>query len=243
MEEYYVYLHKIPNTDIVFYVGKGKGSRAYDLKKRSVLHKRYVSKHGCDVEIVLDKISESRAFLQEILGIKHYKPICNFTIGGGGVSGYKRSTKEKNEISKRMKGSLNHRYGKAGTMLDKKQKDSALNKLRFKVYSVRKGKTLEQIYGKKKSENIIVKLSGKTPWNKDKKWDLGFKEKLSLAHGGKLIQVFNKQDNQLVDSMINMSECARKYNVRQSVLQRYLAKTRNQFSKRNKIGFYFKYKD
>ena len=60
MDNYYVYLHKTKNG-IPFYVGKGKGYRAWS-KTRNNSWKEFVNTIGeYDVEIVNDKLSEQQS--------------------------------------------------------------------------------------------------------------------------------------------------------------------------------------
>lgn len=90
MNEYYVYAHKRLDNNTIFYVGKGKGDRAYIKSNRSEYWKRIVSK--CDYEVLfLDKnLCEEDAYKLEIIHIATLKQkgFCeaNFTDGGDGVN-------------------------------------------------------------------------------------------------------------------------------------------------------------
>ena len=89
---FYVYMHIRLDNGNVFYVGKGRGNRAYS-KNRSDYWKSIVDKHDYKVVIVQDNMSEKDAFAKEILMIKWYSARnqceANFTLGGEGLSGYK----------------------------------------------------------------------------------------------------------------------------------------------------------
>jgi hypothetical protein len=241
-DKFYVYIHRALDSNQVYYVGKGSGTRAFDLNKRSKYHRGVIKKYGCIVEIVIEHLTHERALIQEILGIKYYHPRCNFTKGGEGVQGYERTQQDKDNISFRMKGDKNHRFGKVGTMKGKKQSSIAMDKLQTLVYGKRKGKTHIEIYGKEKAEEIRLKSLNHEAWNSGVSWSSKMRDKLSLAHGGKVILVFLKINNHLIDEVFNMSKCAEKYGVGKSVIQRYLT-GRNQFHKKNKCLYWFKYKE
>lgn len=63
----------------MFYVGKGKNKRAWQLKENLFFLKMYNS-HVCDVRIVLDHLSESDAFNKEIELIKFYREKTDFRL-------------------------------------------------------------------------------------------------------------------------------------------------------------------
>ena len=53
MEQYYVYTHLNPKTKEIFYVGIGKGNRAWNQwAGRNKFWENYVNKYGFEVEIV-----------------------------------------------------------------------------------------------------------------------------------------------------------------------------------------------
>lgn len=104
-KEYYVYAHYRLDNFTPFYIGKGKGRRAYRTK-RNKHHDRIVEKHGYAVIILYDCLSEEEAFELEratieylvfvegyginIKGFAQYEDnyLTNTTWGGEGVSGY-----------------------------------------------------------------------------------------------------------------------------------------------------------
>ena len=120
--EFYVYEHIRLDNMTCFYVGKGKGERAYDLE-RNDHHDRISNRHGHAVVIIKDKLTEKQAFRLErdtiedyifnlgygidIDGYRDYsnnKYLTNMTFGGEGPSGRKFSDKTKRKMSKAKKG-------------------------------------------------------------------------------------------------------------------------------------------
>jgi len=94
MSDFYVYVHRKATTGEVFYVGKGKGRRAYITSARSDWWHRTVKKHGHVVEIVAYGLQEWYAFELEVELIALYGRrdrgdgvLLNVTDGGEGASG------------------------------------------------------------------------------------------------------------------------------------------------------------
>lgn len=87
--EFYVYIHRKKSNNDVFYVGKGKGKRAYDTSSRSEYWKRVYLKHGRIVEIIESGLSECDAFELEKEMIIFYRnngyKLANLTDGGEGA--------------------------------------------------------------------------------------------------------------------------------------------------------------
>ena len=120
--EFYVYEHIRLDNMTPFYVGKGKGERAYDLE-RNDHHDRISNRHGHAVLIIKDNLTEEEAFELErdtiedyvfnlgyginIDGYRDYsnnKYLTNCTWGGEGSSGYKFSEESKQKMSESQKG-------------------------------------------------------------------------------------------------------------------------------------------
>jgi len=92
---FYVYVHKKKTTGEVFYVGKGKGSRANSKTNRSNYWKSTVKKHGHIVEYIEVDLQEWAAFEIESNLISLYGrkdiglgPLVNLSDGGEGSAGH-----------------------------------------------------------------------------------------------------------------------------------------------------------
>jgi hypothetical protein len=110
MLEYYVYCHRNPLTNEIFYIGKGKNQRAYNSQSRGKHWKNYVKKNGIPiVEILYKNLNEEQSLIIEKemidkLGRKDLGlgKLINETDGGDGISGLKHNdeTKEKIKLSR-----------------------------------------------------------------------------------------------------------------------------------------------
>lgn len=85
-KRYYVYEWYVKGTGEVFYIGKGTGGRAKQLKENKYFLSMYKT-HDCDYRIIRDNLTESQAFGYEIELIDHYKKntdfrVTNMTPGG-----------------------------------------------------------------------------------------------------------------------------------------------------------------
>lgn len=104
---FYVYEHIRLDTNTVFYVGKGKGRRCFESRRRNQHWKRVVAKSGgFDVRVVVDKIDEELAFLAEQELIAKLKSqgasLTNMTDGGEGSSGYRHTDDARTKFSETM---------------------------------------------------------------------------------------------------------------------------------------------
>jgi hypothetical protein len=112
---FYVYEHWRPDKGVCFYVGKGSGTRAYNMSSREPHHKAIRKKlmaMGLSVEIRIfaSNLTEVEAFEVERERIAHFRSkgscLSNITDGGGGTSGHRHTdeTKEKMRISQGKRG-------------------------------------------------------------------------------------------------------------------------------------------
>lgn len=111
-EVFYVYIHRRGTSDgTVFYVGKGKGKRAWNFTQRSKLWKRVNEKHGTFVQIVATGLEEAASLQKEIELIQWYGRIdmktgtlVNHTDGGEGTTGHVHTEEYKRNASSRTTG-------------------------------------------------------------------------------------------------------------------------------------------
>lgn len=76
VQDYYVYLHKDKPSGVPFYVGKGRGKRAWSHYRNDLWREKVKDLKGAyDVEIVEDKLTEREAHDLEITLILKYKRI------------------------------------------------------------------------------------------------------------------------------------------------------------------------
>jgi hypothetical protein len=107
--EFYVYVWR-DSVGVPFYVGKGKGRRAYDATTRSKEFKEIYAQGGCAVEIVDWFIHESQAHAHEVELIERYGRrefggiLINKTDGGEGIGGWVPSEEWRAKLSARMRG-------------------------------------------------------------------------------------------------------------------------------------------
>ena len=106
--EFYVYLHRKCTDGTPFYVGKGKGKRAWNFSKRNNKWTNIFNKYGVKVEILYDGLEEKDAFAIEVETIQKLRnegfDLANLTDGGEGSSGTIVSEHTRKLISQRHKG-------------------------------------------------------------------------------------------------------------------------------------------
>lgn len=101
-KEFYIYEHWRPDKDVCFYVGKGKGRRAWRMLGRNNHHVAILRKLAAggmlvDVRIVFRGLSESEAFHAERQRVSLYgvSALANQTGGGDGVLLPDEATRQK----------------------------------------------------------------------------------------------------------------------------------------------------
>ena len=186
MNNYYIYFHINETSGEVFYVGKGKGKRAWHKSGRNQYWKNIVKKYGYRVDIIHTDLSEKRAFDWEKLYISMFgrENLCNLTDGGDGSSGAIRSDDFKLNLKIKNSGENNPFYGK-------KHSEETIKKFSNSL----KGK-ISPRKGYKFTEEELIKHSeirkGKTSWNKGLKWSEESKIKMSKSQKGKKLSEQHK---------------------------------------------------
>ena len=110
---FYNYSHTKPDGN-VFYIGKGKGKRAWFLYNRNTHWQRTVNKHGLpQIKILANWEKEEKAMVFEkflIASARYFGfKLTNKTNGGDGTSGLKR-----NDLSTYNRTRINPLAGKSG---------------------------------------------------------------------------------------------------------------------------------
>lgn len=109
---FYVYEHWRLDRDECFYVGKGKGRRAYARDGRNIHWTNIVAKlertgFAYEVRFVATGLTEDDALLLEMERISFWKDksdLCNKTDGGDGVRGLVMSQDTRKKMSEKAKG-------------------------------------------------------------------------------------------------------------------------------------------
>ena len=112
---FYNYLHTKPNGE-VFYIGKGKGNRAWSFYRKNPYWNNIVNKYGKPKVTILAKWEEeNKAFEFEkflIISAKHFNfKLSNKTNGGDGICGMKHSQVTKSKMSTKRSGKNNPMFG------------------------------------------------------------------------------------------------------------------------------------
>lgn len=146
MNQFYTYFHTRNDTGAVFYVGKGKGDRAYD-NLRNIFWKRVSQKHGHTVHIAANWSTDEEAIQHERFLIQCFRdlgcPLTNLTDGGEGVSGFKHTAESKARLIACLVGrvmSPESRKKISLTLTGRKLSQETKNKLRANKLSYWKNK-------------------------------------------------------------------------------------------------------
>ena len=176
MANFYVYEHWRLDRDECFYVGKGKGGRAYKMRDRNSHHQAIMAKlsregSGMEVRMVETGLTEDEAFFIEVERISFWRglgiDLANHTNGGDGVSGLKMSDEARAKMSAAKKGMVGN-----VTMLGKRHSEET------------KAKMSAAHKGVKKSPEHAAKVGLR---HKGKTFAVSqeAKDKISISHLGK----------------------------------------------------------
>lgn len=156
--EHYVYIHRRMSDGKVFYVGKGKGRRAYEKHNRSEWWKAIERKHGRIVDFYIEGVSDQYAKYLEVKLIDMFAycgvELVNMTVGGDGCSGYSHSDKSIKSIKE--SNNPNTVYSSTGQAYD--GLSSAVAHM------------IELGYVKASASNISYSCSGKILTAYDRRW-------------------------------------------------------------------------
>jgi hypothetical protein len=193
---FYVYEHWRPDRDECFYVGKGRGRRANDMRRsRNRFHKFIQDKLSrmdmcVEVRLVADGLQEHEAFALEVKRIAFWRSsgadLANMTDGGEGPSGRKHTEEWKRENGDRARGRTQSPEARA------KISASAIGNTRSlgtKKSAEAIEKTASFHRGKTRSEETCRKISEAkraNPTLKGRKIPAHIVEKIRIANTGKL---------------------------------------------------------
>lgn len=177
---YYVYEWFIVGTGEVFYVGKGKNKRAWQLKENSFFMKMYNS-HETDVRIVHKNLNEQKAFELEIELIKYYRENTNYRLTNITKGGNQPPSTLGIKMSK-----------------DTKNKIGYANKIAYKNPEIRKklSESLKKFYNTDKGKKVASARNKKNMENKE------IRKKISQSNK----KYFSIEENRIKKS-IQMKEC------------------------------------
>jgi len=159
--DFYVYVHKKKTDGSVFYVGKGKGKRAWKKSCRNEWWKRIEEKHGRTVEIIARGLSEDEAFALEAKAIAAYgrDNLCNLTDGGEGGKSPSEDTRKK--MSAAHKGKIvseitkeRHRVASTGRRHSEETKEKLRRINLGKVYGPKSEEVRRKISEAKKGQKF-----------------------------------------------------------------------------------------
>jgi hypothetical protein len=145
-QTYYVYEHWRLDKDECFYVGKGKGNRAYIRSGRgshwhNIIHKLERIGSAYEVRIVRTGLTEKEAFALEKERIAFWRDkvdLANKTDGGDGVSGLKMS----DEAKAKMRAA---KIGKPGNITTLGMKFSDETKAKMRAAAIGKPKSAQHV--------------------------------------------------------------------------------------------------
>jgi len=164
---FYVYEHWRPDRDECFYVGKGHGNRANQMRPRNAYHcaiQEKLSRLGTCVEVrvIADGLSEDEAFFIEKSRIAFWRSdgadLANMTDGGEGFTGGRITPEGREKIRKRHLGRVNSPETRKKISLSKKG-HLVSEETRAKISASKKGRKQSEA-----SKAALLKANtGRTP--------------------------------------------------------------------------------
>lgn len=155
--EYYVYAHYLTGESLPFYIGKGKGNRAYDLKGRSRFWNRK-AKNGFDVVFLHTNLTEGESLLLETEMIRFYGRrdngtgcLVNHTDGGDGL------INPSEEVRKKISNANKERF--KDSEFRKKFSEAQRNKVIKESTKTKMSESQTKRFKSAEERNILKKLS------------------------------------------------------------------------------------
>ena len=232
VNDYCVYLHIKLTNKIPFYVGKGKIDRANTKFGRSKWWNTTVDKHGYDVIILEEDLTEKESLEKEVYWINKFGrkdlglgTLVNLTDGGEGISGFKH-TKESIELI-----SVNNARGFLGRTHNEETKKKMSESSKGNTYASGHTKTIDGLKKISETSKGNTNMLGKTHSDESKK-------KISNSKMGQGNKVVLKLDlnNNLIDIYESLNIAAEINNTTIGMIGRVCRGIRNQHK-----GFRWKY--
>lgn len=166
---FYIYLHSTLDTNVPFYIGKGKGRRAYVKRGRSKHWKHVAEKHGYKVDFLEVDLTEKQAIEREVFYISKYGrkdlgkgTLVNFTDGGEGSTGRPMNEHTKKVLSQHNTGKSTSPIQKAAVASLFKGKTGSQHNRSKAVRCIETGK----VYGSQSEAQRELKLgNGAVSWS------------------------------------------------------------------------------
>ena len=169
---FYVYEHWRLDRDECFYVGKGKGIRAYKMRDRNAHHRAIMGKlsregSGMEVRMVATGLTEDEAFALERERIAFWRKagvdLVNRTSGGQGTSGMRHSDETKAKLSAYFTENPVLSFAGRRHTAEVKKKLSDIGKVRGapKLTDVQQKAASDWHRGRKRSAETCAKISEK----------------------------------------------------------------------------------
>jgi hypothetical protein len=209
MIEFYIYFHITLDTNEIFYIGKGKKSRAWSKRNRNKLWHNISAKHGYKVEIIFKTYKENEAFDLEIKKIEELKPRANLTNGGQGTSGLKHDpvlvafrNKKNKELNATPEGKLTKSLAQKEAQNRPEVKEKVKLGLRKYYENLKNNNILHPLKGIPRSDKVKKRIS------ESQKGEKGFWHGKTTAVAKKVINLNTKQIfNSVGEAALSVNGC------------------------------------